>query len=205
MSALDLKLVERLRQSARATQLAVAVSPVPDPPPIANCWYRVDTLSFDVVFVDGTRADLPAARVQGIVDPSSVMVCEVDEFRQGVVVLSVDGTTTSFSAAFVKWETDEAFRKASEWAHGDVRSRIARAAAMRVREARVAKGCTVAELSRRTGIAAPNLHRLEAGDHVPMASTLLKVAEALDVPLVSLLPDERPKKKRASSAETTQA
>src|ERR1700722_18139096 len=103
MTDLDRKLVERLRQTARATQLSEQGPPVPSSPPIANCWYRIDTFSFDVVFADGTRADLPAAKVQGIDDPSSVMFCEVDEFRRGVIVLSADGATTSFSSDFVKW------------------------------------------------------------------------------------------------------
>jgi transcriptional regulator with XRE-family HTH domain len=43
------------------------------------------------------------------------------------------------------------------------------------------------DLSSKTGIAVPNLSRLEHGKHSPMIETLQKIARALDVPPSALL------------------
>lgn len=50
-----------------------------------------------------------------------------------------------------------------------------------LRRARLAKGLTLEELSRQTGIAQPNLSRLERGRVDSRLSTLTTVAEALDL------------------------
>ena len=64
---------------------------------------------------------------------------------------------------------------------------LATAIATKVRAIREEQEMSVAELSRRCGIAAPNLHRLEAASHVPSTTTLVKVAAGLEVPLERLL------------------
>lgn len=51
----------------------------------------------------------------------------------------------------------------------------------RVRELRVSRGLTQAELASRVGTRQPVIARLEAGQHVPMWRTLDRVAEALGV------------------------
>lgn len=58
----------------------------------------------------------------------------------------------------------------------------------RVRRERRARNWTLADLSARTGIKVPNLSRLEAGKHSPSLDTLMKVADALGVPVAALMP-----------------
>jgi DNA-binding Xre family transcriptional regulator len=57
----------------------------------------------------------------------------------------------------------------------------------RVRRERRARRWTLADLSSRTGIKVPNLSRLEKGKHSPSLDTLMKVAEALGVPVGALI------------------
>ena len=57
----------------------------------------------------------------------------------------------------------------------------------RVRRERRARKWTLADLGSRTGIKVPNLSRLEKGKHSPSLDTLMKVADAFAVPVVSLI------------------
>ena len=56
-----------------------------------------------------------------------------------------------------------------------------------IRGVRQTKGLTLAEVAQRTGIAEPNLSRLEHGKHSPSIDTLKTVAKALDVRTAVLL------------------
>jgi transcriptional regulator with XRE-family HTH domain len=70
-----------------------------------------------------------------------------------------------------------------------------------VRAARTARDMTQAALGEATKIPVPHISRLEKGSHLPSVATLKKVAEALEVPICSLLdsPKEVGKKSRKSS------
>ena len=59
--------------------------------------------------------------------------------------------------------------------------------AERVRKYRVESGWRQEDLADRTGIARPNIARLERGRHLPTLSTLRRIAEALGVSLPGLL------------------
>ena len=50
-----------------------------------------------------------------------------------------------------------------------------------IKELRESKGITQAELSRRSGIKAPNLHKYESGGTVPTTTTLNRILSALDM------------------------
>jgi transcriptional regulator with XRE-family HTH domain len=65
-------------------------------------------------------------------------------------------------------------------------SRAARIGA-RIRKEREARGWSLGELARRTGMQAPNLSRLETGKHVPSLDTLERVAEVLGVRVANLV------------------
>ena len=56
-----------------------------------------------------------------------------------------------------------------------------------VRKHRAILGWTVGELARRVGIARPIVSRTEGGSHSPNASTVLRYAKALDVPVAALV------------------
>jgi hypothetical protein len=63
-----------------------------------------------------------------------------------------------------------------------------RAIGQRVRRERRARKWTLADLSSRTGIKVPNLSRLENGKHSPSLDTLIKVADAMGIGVVALIP-----------------
>ncbi|MBI5194519.1 MAG: helix-turn-helix transcriptional regulator [Nitrospirae bacterium] len=67
---------------------------------------------------------------------------------------------------------------------------IAWAIAQRIREARERQELRQEDLSKLTGIARPNIVRLEQGCHVPSLTTLRKIAEALhlDITLLTAQP-----------------
>jgi len=94
-----------------------------------------------------------------------------------------DGAVTSFSAEFPRYLRDEAYRRKIDARRGGHGADLGVRVADRMQELRKERGWSVTKLARRCGIAAPNVHRLESGKHVPTTRTLLKVAEALGVSL----------------------
>jgi transcriptional regulator with XRE-family HTH domain len=64
---------------------------------------------------------------------------------------------------------------------------VAYAVAQRIRYARGQRGWRQQDLARATGMARPNIARLELGRVMPTMRTLEKVGRALDVPLANLL------------------
>ncbi len=70
---------------------------------------------------------------------------------------------------------------------GDSNRITAWAVAQRVREARERQGLTQEALAEKTGIARPNVVRLEQGRHLPTISTLQKVARALGLNVTTLI------------------
>lgn len=61
----------------------------------------------------------------------------------------------------------------------DTKKVMAWAIAQRVREARETRGLRQEDLARMSGIARPNIVRIEQGRHVPTFATLKKIADAL--------------------------
>ena len=74
-------------------------------------------------------------------------------------------------------------------------SHWAKVIADNVRSLREAAGLGQAELGSASGMVAPAISRIESGTHLPSLTTLLKVAEALDVEPGRLLEPPTPKKK----------
>lgn len=64
---------------------------------------------------------------------------------------------------------------------------LAAAIGTNVRTARTKAGLTQGQLGGKAGIAVPHISRLEAGTHLPSVTTLKRVADALEVPICSLL------------------
>jgi len=59
----------------------------------------------------------------------------------------------------------------------------------RIREARTAQGLSLEQLARLTGISAPALSLIETGKRDPRLTTLSRIADALRVPLATLIAD----------------
>jgi DNA-binding XRE family transcriptional regulator len=182
---LDLAHARAVRSRGSRLGLEEASSgPQAEVAPILTCTFDVASDSFRIVHTDLTAADLRRDELAGA-DALGVVAWSVDEFRRGVEVVFEDGSVTSFSAEYPWYLHDEAFRARVDARNqrDDLAGRVAR----RVREAREGHGWSVTELARRAGMAAPNVHRVESGKHVPSTATVLRLAEALAVPLQRLV------------------
>ncbi len=60
---------------------------------------------------------------------------------------------------------------------------------LRLKEVRKSRGLTQAELARRIGTTAQNVQRIERGERNPTVTTLIRIADALDLELVVELRD----------------
>ncbi len=63
---------------------------------------------------------------------------------------------------------------------------LARALAVRIRKSRKAKGWRQLDLADATGIARPNIARIESGRRMPKISTLQRIAKALELSLETM-------------------
>jgi len=149
-------------------------------PEILVCAFDPASDCFRVVYADGSAYDLRRDELSEVGE-RRVVAWSVDEFRRGVEVALEDGTITSFSAEYPRYRRDEAYRRRVDARRGPGSDDLGARVGARVRSLRVERGWSAAELARRSGIAAPNVHRLESGRHVPTTRTLLLVAEALGV------------------------
>jgi DNA-binding XRE family transcriptional regulator len=187
-AAIDRALIERVRAEARATDLARSTasrSGTGRAPDLLSCVHDVSGRRFHIRYVDLSSQHLGEDELPGL-EGRSVVACAVDEFRRGVEVVLDDGEVTSFSGEYPRYRHDAAYRAKVDAGGGAGAGELGVRAARRVRRARKEKGWSVAELARRCGMAAPNVHRVEAARHVPSTATLARLAEALGLPLASL-------------------
>lgn len=188
-AAIDMRLIERARATLETTNPSPSRAGagrgvrVPD---ILSCVYDPVARAFLVRYEDLSDAQVQQDELDGLAG-RAVVACFVDEFRRGVEVVLDDGTVTSFSAEYPRYLRDEVYRRSVDAMRAgsprDLGPRVAR----QVQRVRRGKGWSVAELARRSGIAAPNVHRVESGRHVPSTATLVRLSEALEVPLAALL------------------
>jgi transcriptional regulator with XRE-family HTH domain len=73
-------------------------------------------------------------------------------------------------------------------------------AGRRIRETRTAQGLSLEQLARLTGISAPALSLIETGKRDPRLTTLKRIADALRVPLTTLIADEVSSPPRSSTS-----
>jgi len=187
-AAINLSLVERSR-AAFAGLKAFGQPPaagIPRVPDILACLFDRSQDAFRVLYVDHSALTLGRRELSDVGD-RAVAAWVVDTFHRGVEVVLEDGSISSFSAEFPRYLRDQDYRRKVDGRRGrgggDLGARVAR----RVRSLREERGWSVAELARRCGMAAPNVHRLESGRHVPTTRTLVRVAEGLEVALERLL------------------
>lgn len=179
-------------QLERAWNLGLGVRPrrrrsgVPAVPDIIICTFDAERDSFHVVYADLTVQDLARAELADVGE-RQVVAWGVDEFSRGVEVVLEDGSITSFSAEFPLYLHDEDYRRRVDARRGPKGQDLGERVALRVRAERERQGWSVAELARRADMAAPNVHRVESGKHVPSMQTVARLAEALGVPMERLL------------------
>lgn len=169
-----------------ATPVRIRPAGVPAVPDILLCTFDVARDKFHVVYSDLSSQDLARGELFDV-GARQVVAWAVDEFRRGVEVALDDGSTTSFSAEFPRYLHDEDYRRRVDSRRGPKGQGLDERVALRIRAERDRLGWSVAELARRAGMAAPNVHRVVSGKHVPSMQTVARLAAALGVPLERLL------------------
>lgn len=135
-------------------------------------------------FDNGALYELPVAALECAEgwDGSAAVAARVVEHGLGAMVKSASGARVEFAPDLVLYHCEP------RYAWGEGASRTSRIGG-RIRRLRERGGMSLEDLSAKTGIAVPNLSRLEHGKHSPMLATLQKVARALRVAPRALLTD----------------
>ncbi|HEY3248122.1 MAG TPA: helix-turn-helix transcriptional regulator [bacterium] len=125
-------------------------------------------------------------------DGTKILRVHVELDGAAFVVEQASGNRLEIPWDFVLYHSDPTYRyykgnKIQQDLERDAAVHIGR----RIRELRQAKGLTANELARRSGVLRPNVSRLEGGKHVPTIDTLERIARALHVSLVELLPPQK--------------
>jgi len=189
-TVLDVAHARRALQGAGALGLAATPrarrSGVPAVPNILLCSFDEGRDAFHVVYEDLSTQDLARGELVDV-GARQVVAWNIDAFRRGVEVAFDDGTMTSFSAEFPRYLHDEDYRRSVDARRGPKGQDLGEQVASSVREERERLGWSIAELARRADMAAPNVHRVEAGKHVPSMQTVARLAAALGVPFERLV------------------
>lgn len=107
-----------------------------------------------------------------------------DEFGSGILFLREDGTTTDCGADMVlEIASGVSSGETVSASNDDLSARVAE----RLRGYRDGHNLTQRAMAERLGMAASNYNRLESGKHTPAPVTLLRIAEAMGVPLGRLV------------------
>jgi len=133
-------------------------------------------------FDSGALYEMPVAALECAEtwDGSAAVSVSVVEKGLGAAVQFASGVLIDFASDLVLYHCEPSY----PWRKGTSKpSRIGE----HIREFRESAGMSLEDLSSKTGIAVPNLSRLEHGKHSPMIETLQKIARALDVPPSALL------------------
>lgn len=144
--------------------------------------------AFFVAFRNGKTYELPRKVIEA--DDGSSLVGQPRIIHGGDAFEVRQGSGNAYQVAwdFVLYHQEPGYpyhKLQSDQRQAEAR-RAARIAA-RIRQEREARGWSLGELARRTGIHPPNLSRLESGKHVPSLETLERVADALGVRVATLI------------------
>ncbi|HEY6073898.1 MAG TPA: helix-turn-helix transcriptional regulator [Anaerolineales bacterium] len=154
---------------------------------VRDCLYDTDRQEFMVIFRDGKmyriRRDwLPED------DGTEIRRIQVESDGSAFVVEQTSGRRFEIPWDFVLYHADPKYRfYKRRRSQRDTERDVALRLATRVREVRQQKGLTSYELARRSGIARPNISRIERGKHVASVDTLERLARALGVSPAQLL------------------
>ena len=168
-----------------------ATAPVVTKGKLRDCLYDAERREFVVVFQDGRMYRVHRDRLTGD-DGTKILRVHVEPDGAAFVVEQASGNRLEIPWDLVLYHSDPTYRyykgrKVQQELERDAATDIGR----RIREARRAKSLTANELARRSGVLRPNISRLEGGKHVPTIDTLGRIARALHVPLVDLLPTQQ--------------
>ena len=130
----------------------------------------------------GVFYELPFEALQAseLWDGSGVAACEVIDGGQAAAVILKSGARLEVPVDFILHRCEPAYAF-------HISKVGPQRVGARVKALREGRGLRLEDLSRKTGLAVPNLSRLEHDKHVPTWETLGKVAKALGVTPLELL------------------
>jgi DNA-binding Xre family transcriptional regulator/CheY-like chemotaxis protein len=150
--------------------------------------YQPDEKTFFVTFRNGKSYELSRGLIEA--DDKTDLVGEPEVIHDGDAfkVRQKSGNEYEVAWDFVLYHQEPSY----EYSRGKAGQQKAEAGrgeriGARVRKAREARGWSLGDLARETGMPPPNLSRLENGKHVPSLETLERVAEALGVRVADLV------------------
>lgn len=139
-----------------------------------------------VIFSNGRIYRLPVEALgQGEPHPGrEVALAVADDLGHGVHVVFTDGTWSDLGWDFVLNLLEPAYEGASS---RSIPRRVGGRIGQRIRMLRFARRWSAQRLADRTGMAQPNIIRLEKGHHEPTTGTLARIARGLGVSIPDLL------------------
>lgn len=177
------KKIIRARRRSRTAEVELGRIFGLRPDRILSAFPSVDGCALLVRFGDGRNFELSREDIKGF---GRGRIADVDTDIDGteIVIRSTSGAEILVPWDYVLYRCDPEYASLINAEDSGVGPReIGR----RVRKLREKSKLTVAGLARLSGLARPNVHRLEAGRHRPQVETLAKVARALGVPLTAFL------------------
>lgn len=154
---------------------------------VRDCWYDIRAREFVAIFRDGK---MYRVRRSWLADDDGTEITRVRVEPDGSAfgVQQASGKRLEVPWDFILYHADPEYRYfKGRGDQQDLERGVALRIGQRVRELRRRKGVTTYELAARSGIARPNISRIEKGKHAPGVETLERLARALDVPLAELL------------------
>jgi len=150
--------------------------------------YQPKEDTFFVVFRNGKTYELPRTAIEA--NDTSPVLGEPQIIHGGsaFVVRQQSGNTYEVPWDLVLYHQEPSYpyHKGSS-SQREAEANRAERIGTRIRQEREARGWSLAEFSRRTGIQPPNLSRVESGKHTPSLETIDRVADALGVRVVDLI------------------
>ena len=150
--------------------------------------YLPKEATFFVAFRSGKTYELPRKVIEA--DDASPVVGEprVTDDGGAFEVRQKSGNTYAVPWDFVLYHREPSYPyHKGRTGQREVEARGAERIAARIRQEREARGWSLGELARRTGMQVPNLSRLESGKHMPSLETLERVSEALGIRVADLV------------------
>jgi len=173
-----------MRTATRATSQRSARAPRGLPPArIVAAYLEPGVERLTCGFEGGEAVTVGLAQL-GLRPGEPIVWAEPDDLGAGVTLLRADGELEDCGADYIRLIGGGAL---PESARSESRDQLGRRVASRLKQHRTRLGLSQREMSARLEMAPPNYSRLESGAHAPSVATVARIAEALGLPLETLV------------------
>jgi DNA-binding XRE family transcriptional regulator len=161
---------------------------------ILGLWLRQDRIAYAVPskygrsvlirFGDNRRYDLALERIEDF-DDQEIVDVRIETGGSEMVVVGSSGHEVTIPWDYVLYKCDRDYAAMTARKYGAGRS--PQEIGKRIRVLREQRNMDISTFAKLSGLARPNVHRLEGGLHRPQMETLAKAAKVLGVPITDLL------------------